>query len=69
MGRLNELAQELIAIEHNVIENGGRILAERDDLRDALVDLLDGLDSNRDERCGLTDAEWQVRIRNARKVL
>jgi hypothetical protein len=35
----------------------------------AIEDLLDGLDSNYDERCGLSSREWDERIANARQIL
>ena len=39
------------------------------ELEEALASLLDGLDSNYDERCGLTNKEWEQRISEARTVL
>ena len=53
-------------------EYGPRALkAERRvaELLDALVSILDGLDSNYDERCGLTNKEWEQRISETRAVL
>jgi len=35
----------------------------------AIEDLLDGLDSNHDERCELSSREWDERIANARQIL
>ena len=39
------------------------------ELEDGLMLLLDGLDSNYDERCGLTNKEWEQRISEARRTL
>ena len=39
------------------------------ELEEALASLLDGLDSNYDERCGLTGKEWEQRIFDAGLVL
>ena len=44
-------------------------LDRRAELEEALASLLDGLDSNYDERCGLTGKEWEQRIFDAGLVL
>ena len=58
------------------VDNVLRLGAERDaalsrveELRAALDSLLDGLDSNADERCGLTQGEWDQRVRAVRALL
>jgi hypothetical protein len=38
-------------------------------LAEALEGMLDGLDANVDERCGLTNQQWDKRLSQARKVL
>lgn len=43
--------------------------AEREKLIEALIGLLDGLDANADERCGLFQDEWDKRITQARAIL
>ena len=40
-----------------------------EELEDTLDRLLDGLEANYDERCGLTSDEWEQRINDAHKVL
>ena len=35
---------------------------------EALSGLLDGLDANTDLRCGLSDRQWEQRIKEARRV-
>lgn len=42
--------------------------ARIDELADALDSLLDGLDANYDERCGLTSQQWNARVRAVRAV-
>ena len=44
-------------------------LDRRAELEEALASLIDGLDSNYDERCGLTNKEWEQRISEARTAL
>ena len=46
-----------------------RLTRENEKLTEALHSLLDGLDSNYDERCGLTNDQWEERIKAARHVL
>jgi hypothetical protein len=38
-------------------------------LVEALEGLIDGLDANGDERCGLSDEQWRKRIKEARAAL
>jgi hypothetical protein len=38
------------------------------ELEEALYGLLDGLDANHDERCGLTQEQWDKRIKEARRI-
>ena len=38
-------------------------------IEEALVGLLDGLDANCDERYGLTQKQWDGRVKKARKAL
>ena len=45
------------------------LLKQNAALEEALLGLLDGLDSNYDERCGLTNDQWQKRIKDARLIL
>ena len=45
------------------------LIAAAPDLYEAIIGLLDGLDSNSDERCGLKQEEWEKRIQKARKAL
>ena len=54
----NLLEAQLEAAEKRVAE-----------LEDVVIGLLDGLDSNYDERCGLTGKEWEQRIIEARRTL
>ena len=46
-----------------------KLKLDREELEEAIALLLDGLDSNYDERCGLTNKEWERRILEARHIL
>jgi len=39
------------------------------ELEDIIIDLLDGLDANSDDRCGLSEEVWERRIATARDAL
>jgi hypothetical protein len=43
--------------------------ATASDLLEALNEILDGLDANYDERLGLTNQQWEQRIKNARQAI
>ena len=38
-------------------------------LRGAMYGLMDGLDANYEDRCGLSNDQWEQRIRFARSIL
>ena len=47
-----------------------QILEQRNDLLAACIGLMDGLDSNGDpERCGLSQEQWDERIKDARQAI
>jgi hypothetical protein len=53
----------------NEFDEIGKLKSDNIQLKEALRGLLDGLDSNYDERCGLTNEEWNERIKDARLAL
>lgn len=56
--------------DNDVNNNTASLLIENEKLKDVISSLLDGLDSNRDhERCGLTEDEWEKRVKEARDIL
>ena len=67
--QLKELYEASIDLQ--IEERDKTIAAEKRvaELEDGLMSLLDGLDSNYDERCGLTSKEWEQRIKEARATL
>ena len=46
-----------------------KLEAEVKRLWETLEELLDGLDANGDERCGLTQKQWDERVATARVAL
>ncbi len=58
----NMTRNELIAKVNKTNEQNAK-------LEDVLLGLIDGLDANYDERCGLTNDQWQERIKAARLAL
>jgi len=60
--KFNMTRNQLIA-KLNAVED------QNADLLEALRDLLDGLDSNYDERLGLTNDQWEQRIKYARQAI
>ena len=65
LDRVKRLIAEWFKLHDRAIAAEKRVA----ELEDALMSLLDGLDSNYDERCGLTNKEWEQRISEARTVL
>jgi arginyl-tRNA synthetase len=56
--KAQELGAELSACKERMME-----------LEEVLAGLLDGLDANGDERCGLLQSEWDKRVMVARQTL
>jgi hypothetical protein len=57
----NELLDRIAALEAENAE----LKRQLTEAREAVGDLLDGLDANTDERCGLTPKQWVDRIARA----
>lgn len=55
---------------HLSVNISGLLLDEVDKLRGIIIGLLDGLDANDDaERCGLSQSQWDKRIKEARDAI